>query len=129
MKLANKVTLILLALVIGSLSAINTQAGEGEKKSGCQAQFSEFDLDGDGFIVEQEWSEGHAKRMQAMADEGRKMKHDGEIPTHASLDLNDDGKIDAEEFAAHKKEHMHEHKHDGKGKHHAKDEDKSKSKD
>ena len=109
MNAARKITLALLG---GSLVALGAQAAE--KGKGCPAMFSDFDLDGDGAIVELEWSEGHAQRFAKMAEEGRKMKHAGEMPTFASIDLNGDGEVDQEEFDAHKKDHQH--KHQGKNK-------------
>lgn len=111
----------LLALVGGSLFAMAAQAGDEPR--GCPAKFSEFDLDGDGVVLEQEWTQGHAERMKALAEEGRKMKHAGEMPTFASIDLDGNGQVNEEEFAAHKKAHMHKHmgkhegKHEGKGEH------------
>lgn len=110
----------LLALLSGSLFALAAQAGEEAR--GCPAQFSEFDLDGNGAIVEQEWLDGHAERMKAMAEEGRKMKHAGEMPTFASIDLDGNGQVDEAEFEAHKQAHQHQHQHQGKGKHHQKEE-------
>lgn len=114
MKITKSVSLALVGLVMGGFIAISAQAEE----RGCPAKFAEFDLDGNGFITEQEWGEGHALRMKDLAEEGRKMKHAGEMPTFASIDLNDDGQVDEEEFAAHKKAHQHKHRHEGKGKHH-----------
>lgn len=116
MKVTKKVSLALAVLVMGGFTGVSAQAED--EAQGCQAKFTEFDLDGNGFIVEQEWGEGHAKRMQAKAEEGRKMKHAGEMPTFASIDLNGDGQLDEEEFDAHKKAHQHEHQHKGQGKHH-----------
>ena len=104
MNTAGKISLVLLG---GCLIALGAQAEE--KGKGCPAMFSDFDLNGDGVIVELEWSEGHAQRFAKMAEEGRKMKHAGEMPTFASIDLNGDGKVDTEEFDAHKQAHQHKH--------------------
>lgn len=114
MKVKQSVSLAMAAVVMGGFIAFSAQAEE----RGCPAKFSEFDLDGNGFITEQEWGEGHALRMQDMAEEGRKMKHAGEMPTFASIDLNGDGQVDEDEFKAHKEAHQHQHQHEGKGKHH-----------
>jgi Ca2+-binding EF-hand superfamily protein len=120
MKVAKSVSLAMAGLLMGGFLAIAAQAEDHTR--GCPAKFSEFDLDGNGFITEQEWGEGHAKRMQDMAEQGRKMKHAGEMPTFASIDLDGDGQVGEEEFAAHKKAHQHQHQHkgegEGKGKHH-----------
>ena len=110
MNAARRISLVLLG---GSLMAAGVQAGEEGK--GCPAKLSDFDLNGDGVIVEQEWSEGHAQRFEKMADEGRKMKNAGNMPTFASIDLDGDGKVDQGEFAAHKKDHQHKHQHQHQG--------------
>ena len=72
---------------------------------GQMPTFSDFDLDGDGKIVEQEFDEGHAKKMGEMAAEGRQMKHAADAPGFSGIDTNADGEISKDEFAAHQAEH------------------------
>jgi len=91
--------------------------GKGEGKGNCKGQgacqgmkgkmptFADFDLDGDGKIIETEFNQGHAKKMSEMAAEDRSMKHAGNAPGFSGIDSNDDGEISEEEFAAHKAEH------------------------
>ena len=89
-------------------------SGKGMAMKGNMPTFADFDLDGDGKIVEQEFNTAHAKKMSEMAAEGRQMKHVGDAPGFAGIDTNDDGEISEEEFAAHQAEHhkqMHESKH------------------
>lgn len=86
------------------------EACSGKGMKGHMPTFADFDLDGDGKIVEKEFNEGHAKRMSEMAAEGHQMKHAGETPGFAGIDTNDDGEISEEEFASHQAEH-HKHMH------------------
>ena len=57
---------------------------------------SEFDLDGDGKIIESEFNEAHSKRISERAEEGRKMKNLGKSHSFSDIDTNDDGEISAE---------------------------------
>ncbi len=96
-----------------------TCEGSGKCKGmkGNMPTFADFDLDGDGKIVEQEFNTGHAKKMSEMAAEGRQMRHVGDAPGFAGIDTNDDGEISEQEFATHQAEHhkqMHERGHKSK---------------
>lgn len=87
--------------------------GKGKGMKGNMPTFADFDLDGDGKIVEKEFNEAHAQRMSEMAAEGRQMKHVGDAPGFAGIDTNDDGEISETEFATHQAEHhqqMHQDK-------------------
>jgi hypothetical protein len=108
-KLRRVISFGLLGLAAASLISMGAQAqqgqGMGKGMKGKMPTYAEFDLDGDGKIVEQEFNEAHAKRMSQMAAEGRQMKHVGEMPGFSGIDTNDDGVISEEEFAAHQAEH------------------------
>ena len=93
--------------------ALSVAAGEGEKMKGNMPAFSDFDLDGDGKIVEQEFSEGHAKRFAERAAEGHKMKNAGKCK-FTDIDTDSDGGITEEEFSAHKAMHKNMGHHDCK---------------
>lgn len=101
--------------------AMSVAAGEGEKMKGNMPAFSDFDLDGDGMIVEQEFAEGHAKRFSERAAEGHELKNAGKCK-FADIDTDSDGGITEEEFSAHKAKHMN------KGKHKCKDKENCKHK-
>jgi len=105
-------------ILAGSLVAFiaaNVAAGEGGAgMKGKMPAFSDFDLDGDGVMTEQEFNEGHAKRMTEMAEQGREMKGAESCPGFAGIDTDKDGGISEEEFAAHQAEHMQKHKQHGK---------------
>lgn len=113
-KLRRSITTGLLIAAAGSFISLNAQAGEGMGMKGKMPTFAEFDLNGDGKIVEQEFNTGHANKMGEMAAEGCQMKHVGECPGFAGIDTNNDGEISEQEFATHQAEHhkqMHESKH------------------
>jgi Ca2+-binding EF-hand superfamily protein len=84
--------------------------GHGNGMKGKMPAFSDFDLDGDGVIIETEFNEGHAKRMSEMAAEGRQMKHVGDAPGFSGIDINGDGGISEQEFSDHQAEHHKEMK-------------------
>jgi len=96
----------------GKGSAPGKMAGSGKGAKANMPGFSDFDLDGDGTIIETEFNQAHAKRMSDMAKEGRHMKHAKDAPGFSAIDSDSDGGISEEEFAAHQAEHhrrMHGH--------------------
>ncbi|MDD3592355.1 MAG: EF-hand domain-containing protein [Sulfurovum sp.] len=76
----------------------------GSKRMMQMPKFSEYDLNQDGAITEEEFKEAHAKRMSKLAEEGRMLRNVGEAPAFSDIDTNKDGKVDAEEFKAHQQE-------------------------
>lgn len=63
--------------------------------------FSEYDLNGDGKIVEHEFNTARAKRMSERAQQGYRMRNAGNAPAFKELDSNGDGFINVDEFATH----------------------------
>ena len=94
--------------------ALNVAAmGEDKGMKGNMPSFSDFDANGDGKIVEQEFNEMHAKKMSKMAEEGRQMKHAAQCPGFSGIDTDDNGEISQQEMTAHQHEHhekMQQHK-------------------
>ena len=82
----------------------------GNGMKGNMPAFTDFDLDGDGVIVEDEFNEAHANRMSEMAARGHQMKHAGEAPGFSGIDSNADGEISEQEFSDHQADH-HEKMH------------------
>ncbi|RKZ68046.1 MAG: EF-hand domain-containing protein [Gammaproteobacteria bacterium] len=95
MKNLHSVGLLLVFVVV--VSSVSVQAGKDRHKP----DFSEFDLDGDGVIIESEFNEAHSKRISERAEEGRKMKNLGKAHSFSDIDTNDDGEISTEEFIEH----------------------------
>jgi hypothetical protein len=88
----------------GCINEAEFTAGWNNRRAanGNMPAFTDFDTDQDGFISEQELAEGRAKRIAARAAEGRQMRNVGNAQPFAEIDSNGDGKIDLEEFAAHR---------------------------
>jgi Ca2+-binding EF-hand superfamily protein len=63
--------------------------------------FGDYDLDGDGTVVEKEFHEARAKRISERVRQGYQMKNIGKAPAFADLDSDGDGELSREEFAAH----------------------------
>lgn len=63
--------------------------------------FSEYDLDGDGKILEKEFNEARSKRISERVQQGYQMRNLDNAPSFADIDTNGDGEISAEEFTAH----------------------------
>lgn len=68
--------------------------------------FTDFDLNGDGKVVAEEFDEARAKRIAERAQQGYQMKNLAHAPTFVQLDTNKDGAINPEEFAAHKAQRL-----------------------
>ncbi len=60
--------------------------------------FEAYDTNKDGMIVEEEFSEAKAKRMQERADAGKPMRNAGNSPDFTFFDTNKDGKITPDEL-------------------------------
>jgi len=82
--------------------------GSGMERN-CPA-FSEFDLDGDGKILENEFNEARSKRISDRAQQGYQMKNLGNAVSFTDIDTNEDGEINAEEFAVHQSQHRKRNK-------------------
>ncbi len=63
--------------------------------------YSDFDLDGDGKILEVEFYEARNNRISERAKQGYQMKNIANAPSFSDIDTNGDGGISAEEFTAH----------------------------
>ena len=75
--------------------------GHGMRTSKNMATFSDFDIDGDGSIVETEFIEARSQRVKQMEQQGRQMRNMSHAPSFADIDLDDDGKVSHDEFTAH----------------------------
>jgi Ca2+-binding EF-hand superfamily protein len=62
--------------------------------------FTAFDQDGNGMVTEQEFNTVHAERMAARGATGAPMRGAANAPTFADFDLNGDGRLLPDEFAA-----------------------------
>jgi Ca2+-binding EF-hand superfamily protein len=62
--------------------------------------FEGFDLNGDGAVTEQEFTDAHAARMSARAAQGMPMRGAASPPVFADFDRDGDGRMTPEEFLA-----------------------------
>jgi Ca2+-binding EF-hand superfamily protein len=66
--------------------------------------YTEFDLNADGVITEEEFYTVRNKRIKKRMEQGYRMRNLPNAPTFANLDADGNGNISAEEFATH--QHM-----------------------
>ena len=76
------------------------RGGRGMGRGGDWPAFSDFDLNGDGRIDEEEFAEARAARVTERANQGRMLRGMATAPPFADLDTNGDGSLSPEEFAA-----------------------------
>lgn len=111
---AFKVILIVAVLIAVAVLPFVARA---DSHRGAPPAFSDFDVDGDGFVNEEEFNTLRAERIAERAKEGRQMKGVASAPPFSSIDSNGDGKLDEAEFTAGRDAHMkvmHE-QHGGQG--------------
>jgi Ca2+-binding EF-hand superfamily protein len=75
--------------------------GQGMGMGRNMPAFSDYDLDGDGKILEKEFSEARSMRISERTQQGYRMRNIANAPSFADIDTNGDAEIDSEEFTAH----------------------------
>jgi len=75
--------------------------GRGRGMGRNMPRFSDFDLNGDGNIVEKEFYQARNQRIAERAKQGYQMRNLANAPSFADLDTNRDGQISSEEFTKH----------------------------
>ncbi len=68
--------------------------------------FADFDLNGDGKIVAEEFDAARGKRIDERAQQGYMMRNLANAPSFAELDTDGDGSISPEEFSAHQAQRL-----------------------
>ena len=63
--------------------------------------FTEFDLNADGKIVENEFYDARNKRIAKRVKQGYKMRNLGNAPSFKALDTNKEGQLNSKEFSQH----------------------------
>ena len=119
MKNSNRgITVRLMIVLAGCVVVSGAHAKEGSGHA--PAPFSDFDMDGNGFVSEAEFYSVREQRMAARASEGRKMRCAQYAPSFVDLDTDGDGQLSPEELTAGQQAHMGKCKEmrqgDGKGK-------------
>jgi len=82
--------------------------GKGRGKGKNMPSFSDFDLNGDGVLLEEEFYDARNKRVAEREKQGYQMKNLVNAPSFEDIDTNDDEKISKEEFTAHQAERCRE---------------------
>jgi len=83
----------------GKIRGMNQEMGMKIGKN--MPSFSEYDLNSDGKIIEQEFNEARNKRISERSHQGYQMKNRENAPLFTEIDVDNDGKISPEEFLAH----------------------------
>ena len=78
--------------------------GMGQGMGKNMPVFADFDADGDGKIIESEFTQARQQRINEMEQQGRQMKNMSHAPSFTDIDLNHDGEISRDEFASHQSE-------------------------
>jgi Ca2+-binding EF-hand superfamily protein len=116
---AFKAILVVTMIIAVVLLPVVAKAEQGERHG--PPTFIEIDVDGDGFVSEEEFTTFRAARMAAMAEAGRPMKGAATAPAFSDIDTDGDGQLNEAELTAAQQAHrkaMHEQH--GMGKHHGK---------
>lgn len=77
----------------GQGRGMGQEMGMGKK----MPEFSTYDVNGDGKILEKEFNEARAKRISEKTQQGYQMKNLGSAPLFIDIDADNDGKISPEE--------------------------------
>lgn len=75
--------------------------GQGMRMGMNMPAFSDYDLDGDGKLLEDEFNTARNQRIDERAKQGYQMKNMENAPQFSDIDADSNGEISAEEFAAH----------------------------
>ncbi|EIC20886.1 EF-hand domain-containing protein [Thiorhodovibrio frisius] len=84
-------------------------SGQGMGMGRNMPTFTEFDLNADGSLSEQEFYEARANRIAERSKQGYQMRNLANAPAFGEVDLNNDGLVDPQEFAtaqAHHRQQM-----------------------
>lgn len=91
-----------LEVVKGQLSHMQQQRPQramgARRQAAGMASFSDFDLNGDGFVKPDEFNQVRTKRQAAKASQGLPMPNAASAPSFESFDANGDGQLTPDEF-------------------------------
>jgi len=91
-------------LLVMGLFVFSAHAGQGGKNG--PAAFSDFDVDENGQVSEEEFNTLRAERMAARAAAGKQMRGAASAPSFADVDVDANGYIDPEELTSAQQAHM-----------------------
>lgn len=79
--------------------------GSGMGRNSNMPSFSEYDLNGDGMIVEEEFYKARAIRVKDRAEQGYPMLNVANAPSFTDIDSNGDASVSSKEFTEHQIKH------------------------
>ncbi|MCW8964576.1 MAG: hypothetical protein OQL16_12330, partial [Gammaproteobacteria bacterium] len=79
--------------------------GPGMGRGRNMPAFADFDLDGNGVIVEREFIDARNKRISERARQGYPMRNLANAPAFSDIDVNGDGAVSVDEFNRHQSQH------------------------
>ena len=85
--------------------AMGMGQGQGQGRGRNMPAFADFDLNADGYLVEDEFYEARNIRVSERAKQGYQMRGLANAPSFADIDMNGDGKVSPQEFSAHQAQH------------------------
>jgi hypothetical protein len=102
--------LIVVIGMVGASVSLNVfsqgmPAGGPGSGPGAMPSFSDFDLNKDGKITEEEFNDARAARIADRAQKGYPMRGLANASSFADIDTNHDGTLSPQEFAAHQASH------------------------
>lgn len=92
----------------GKRQGMGQNMGKSQGRGGMVANmptFAEYDLNGDGKIVEQELNEARSTRISERAQQGYPMKNIANMGSFSEVDTNNDGVISVNEFSNYQAQH------------------------
>jgi Ca2+-binding EF-hand superfamily protein len=79
--------------------------GMGPGRGQHMPSFSDFDLNGDGLLHQQEFDQARAQRIRERLMQGYQMRNLQNAPTFSAMDTDQDGSLSPQEFAAAQAQH------------------------
>jgi Ca2+-binding EF-hand superfamily protein len=80
-------------------------AAMGPGRGRHMPSFSDFDLNADGLLHQQEFEQARAQRIRERLEQGYQMRNLQNAPTFNAIDTDQDGAVSAQEFAAAQAKH------------------------
>lgn len=80
--------------------------GIGMRGNSNMPSFSQFDINSDGIILEEEFNEARAARITERVEQGYPMRNIANPTNFADIDTNGDTEVTAKEFAEHQVKHQ-----------------------
>ncbi|RKF15651.1 hypothetical protein DBZ36_14795 [Alginatibacterium sediminis] len=105
MNISIKQSLVLVALL--AVISVPTIAAQNTRMANNQVQFEQLDLDGNGFVTQEEHAQFQQVRISERQEAGYPMRNlDSSNNRYQQLDSDNDGQLSADEFATYQQTMM-----------------------